>query len=236
VEVLKIHCIWHSEPSGEESASRDGHTAENTHSFFGIAAVACALYRRPSQTQPTKANMAELIFATRNNTKTQVSWHIGQHGGLQSGGDQAGICSAMSAVWVSKSIRKGSPLSDRSELGTQHNNAIVMGARMVGGHDRRWILEAQGLSIGKETLGAPTVPFILLNEMKKYNGYTYFSTGGSGGRHAMAVGIVNGDNYFFDPNFGMYKLGKVEFISFIGNHLTSVYADLLDDFATYNVA
>jgi hypothetical protein len=129
---------------------------------------------------------------------------------------------------------EGCPTRDRSELGTQHNNAIVMGARMVGGHDRRWILEAQGLSIVKETLCAPTVPFILLNEMKKYNGYTYFSTGGSGGRHAMAVGIVNGDNYFFDPNFGMYKLGNVEFISFVGNHLTSVYADLLDDFATYN--
>jgi hypothetical protein len=178
----------------------------------------------------------EMIFQTRNNTKTQVSWHIGKHGGLQASGDQAGICSAMSAVWCARSIRKGSPMTDRADLGSQHNNAIVMGARVVGGHDRRWILEAQGLTIVKEVIGAPTVPFILLNDMRKYPGYTYFSTGGSGGRHAMAVAVLPQGNYFFDPNFGMFKLGNVEFVAYVANHLATVYADMLDDYSYYNVA
>ncbi|HTS60345.1 MAG TPA: YopT-type cysteine protease domain-containing protein [Bryobacteraceae bacterium] len=177
----------------------------------------------------------ECVFSTRNNTKTQVTWHIGPAGGIQAKGTQAGICSAMSAVWIARSIHKGSPLDNRMELGTQHNIAIVMGARVVGGKDRRWILESQGLTVEEERIGAPTIPYMLLNEMRMNEGYTYFSTGGTGGRHAMAIAVLGSDYYFFDPNFGMYKMGMVEFVTKITDHLNLVYPDLLDDYSWYKV-
>lgn len=71
--------------------------------------------------------------------------------------------------------------------------------------------------------------------MRAYAGYTYFPTGGPGGRHAMVTGVVNGQHTVFDPNFGMFRMRAVEFATRIANHPQEAYPRMLDDYAVYRV-
>lgn len=179
------------------------------------------------------------IFATRNTTQTQVHWHIGKKGGLQAAGGKAGVCAAMTVLWIQKSKAAGpAGLTDRIQLGSQHNIAICYGAhdlRAIGGAfasrsaNRRAIIENSGLEISAHEHGVGCLPFTLAMKLSQIPEYAYLGIAGDGGGHALGVRIHAAGCDFFDPNYGLYRCdGKIEFRLFVQELLENVYPDLLN--------
>lgn len=184
--------------------------------------------------------MATLDFSTRNNTATGVSWHVGKRGGVQAiAVTEPGICCAMSAVWIKKSLAAGpGGLTDRQELGSQHSIAIVAGAFFIGsipGTEAgtnaamgKGLLAAQGLGVGLHEFGTPCDPFNVAMRLSFVNGYAFLGLMGSGGGHAMAVRVENGVHKFFDPNEGQIDCADVNELRVVAQDIIESYDDLHD--------
>lgn len=179
------------------------------------------------------------IFATRNTTQTQVGWHIGRKGGVQAVGGKAGVCAAMTVLWIQRSKAAGQAgLTDRIQLGSQHNIAICYGAhdlRAIGGAfasrsaNRRAVIENNGLEVAGHESGVGCLPFTLAMKLTQVSEYAYLGIAGEGGGHALGVRMHAGGSDFFDPNYGLFRCGgKIEFRLFVQQTLEDVYGDLLD--------
>ncbi len=185
--------------------------------------------------------MLELVFPTTNRISTRAVWSKTASDGIEAltSARNIGICSAMTAYWIKKSIEKGvDRITDASQLGLPQQIAILQGAIKYNSKGSwQWVLDAAGLSCSNPEFGSNCVASLLSTEMAGKPGFHFFGVSHDDrGGHAMGAYIGSDSFYFFDANHGLFRgTRRIDFIVHVGHQLDSRYGEILDNWCRCQV-